>query len=197
MLSKSKLIAIIILSLLFVSCWKEEFVDVTKLTHEFNQDQPMTIEIEVVAMEEAVVQFEDMIKEVNADYFNRYGIAVRGEFVGRDTLTHKQKFENEIFLPYDKTKEGREKIIVYVLPKKYIYPMAGAYAMVGHNAIVLSEDFQTNRTLAHEIGHLFGLDHIKRANNVMDVTRRAEQYDVPNDFDEDQIETIYSYLNNN
>ena len=183
----------IILSILLISCSKEEIIeDIPKLFYEYNPIQPKTITVEVVPTENTQLEFQDMLEEVNADYYNRYGIAVNFILKDREQLSDDVKYYNQILIPQSKN----ENILLYIIPEEYMYFDAYGYSVINYKSIVLREDSQTTRTLAHEIGHILNLKHIELENNVMTPYNGAKQFDIPNDFVEKQIDTIMVSLNN-
>ncbi len=180
-----------ILAMIIIGCEKQE--PVHRITYEFNPEQETIIEVDVIPVGDVEMKEIDMLKEVNADYYNRYGVGIRINF-----------FEN-IPVPQDLIDEPETvwwpkgpdyKITAYVINEQYIrLPGATAYLLryTGNRAramAVIGEHSQTNGTFAHELGHAFSLDHVQLNNNVMKPHSRARQYDVPNDFVEAQIDTI-------
>jgi hypothetical protein len=144
------------------------------------------IDLDIIPVGDVVLEMEDMELEVNADYFNRYGIGVN--------LNLKQRVKYEYPLPYTE----KNKISVYIVPMEYIkdagtaaYTIAWRNSTTAQATIVLGENFQKDRTLAHEIVHAFFIyEHNNIKNNVMNLSDRALQYDIPNDFTDEQIEII-------
>jgi predicted Zn-dependent protease len=189
--------AVMFLCAAMLSCLKsEEFVR-TKIHYQYSPEtQPHQIELTVVPTENVELNLEDMDLEVNADYFNRYGIGVNTKIDHRISLPDDVLFGNTIYFPPIHSASPK-RIAVYVLPREAVN-VTGAlgYAVLGRNAIVLREDAQTNRTLAHEIVHILGLHHLDHDNNVMRPYFISGQYDVPNDFLPQQIDTVLTNLNN-
>lgn len=170
----------------FTSCENHEFAS-TKITYPYEPEQETIIDVDVVPVGDVVMELEDMDLEVNADYFNRYGIGVRLH------LKDRMVYEEDKIYPMGKN----GSITVYVVPQEYIQLDAtAAYIIRTYSSrrvvskIILGESFQNNRTLAHEIGHAYSLNHIKTKNNVMKVGVMAYQYDTPNDFIKKQIDTV-------
>jgi predicted Zn-dependent protease with MMP-like domain len=152
--------------------------------------QDIMLDIKVVPVGDIELLLDDMNLEVNADYFNRYGIGINLILQERD-------------LDYsDGLPDGQEgDIMLYVVPMEYMYKEGVAgYAVTrvfGYGSfgkIVLGEDFQTNGTLAHEIGHIMGLRHVCEDDNIMKLGHRSTQYDIPDNFNKQQIDTIISNL---
>tara|TARA_R100000781_G_scaffold113591_1_gene82418 strand:+ start:15121 stop:15696 length:576 start_codon:yes stop_codon:yes gene_type:complete len=176
------------LIILFVSC--EKYEPELKNHYPYDPQQNLVMDVEVIPVGDVLMEFEDMQIEVNADYFNRYGIGVN--LLLKEGIPY--PVEGESLLKYE-----LKKIMVYVVPMEYI-KMSGvaAYTVRWSNNdgvranIILGEDFQTNRTLAHELGHAFGLNHVRLKNNVMTIGVSNAQYWTPNDFVEKQIDTITS-----
>lgn len=193
-------LALLISIVLLGSCAKPELNDrfIDPLTYEYNADQPTILDIIVIPTENIDLKFKELESEVNADYFHRYGIHVNVILGERENLPDAVVNGNQYFLPQPKTKEEREILKVYIVPQHLIKfefngNMALAYALPHQNAIILGENVQDNRTLAHEIGHIFGLDHTDKDeyfNNVMTPFNRASRHAVPNDFENWQIDMI-------
>tara|TARA_R110002074_G_scaffold189465_2_gene355227 strand:+ start:1112 stop:1711 length:600 start_codon:yes stop_codon:yes gene_type:complete len=190
-------IIIFILALMNTSCLKEQIsspLESDKLTYEYLPDQPYTVDITIIPTEDVEVFQEDMLLEVNADYFNRYGIAINGTVTRRELLPDEVKNGRQIFFP----KNISGGIKVYIVPQEYVkMPSSLAYAELYSSVIVLGEEVQKNRTLAHEIAHLLGLKHTSNdecPNNVMTPKYRAGQYGKPNDFTPEQVETMKSNI---
>lgn len=174
-----------------VSCSKEPY-EVSKLMYDYNPAQALTIDIELVVADGVGLLYDDLVREVNADYFNRYGIGVDITNISSTGLPDGVVNGKQIFTPDHK--DG--KIRVYIIPSENIYLPAMAYSIMESRTIVLGEDVQTNRTLAHEIGHLMGLEHSTLDNNVMTLGDRAGQYGHPNDFSPEQVDIIVGNLIN-
>lgn len=175
----------------FLSCEKHEFSADTKTVYPYEPFQDVVLDVKVVPVGDVELFFDDMNLEVNADYFNRYGI-------GLNLILQDRK-------PYNDGKISKEtnygEITVYVVPQEYIkldgvaaYTARITTSQGTYADVILGEGSQTNRTLAHEMGHALGLGHINEKNNVMKLGYPAYQYDVPNDFNEKQIDTIISNL---
>lgn len=170
-----------------LSCEKHEIE--TRLSYPFEPNQEIILDVDVIPTEGVIVDYQEMLEEVNADYYNRYGIGVN--------LILKDPIKYEYPLPYTEP----NKITVYIVPSDYIKE-AGTRAYTiwwqnnteTHATIILGEEFQKSRTLAHEIGHTFGLQHNKIKNNVMNLSAPSWQYSVPNDFTDEQIVTIKNNL---
>ena len=170
----------------FTSCEKHEFPS-TKITYPYEPEQETIIDVDVVPVGDVELEMEDMDLEVNADYFNRYGIGVR--------LHLKESTNDGIPMGKDGT------ITVYVVPMDFIKLEGVAAYTITYSSkqrkvskIIMGEGFQTNRTLAHELGHAYGLSHLREKNNVMQLGTQAYQYDIPHNFNEKQIDTIMSNL---
>ena len=186
---------VFILLIVFASCEKPEHVQ--RLTYGFMPEQTNMIEVDVVPVGDINIDQKEMLEEVNADYYNRYGIGVKLNFMDRIDVPQ-DLIDNPDKVWYPKGPNNR--ITAYVINERYIrLPGATAYILryTGTNAramIVIGEFSQTSGTLAHEIGHAFSLDHVELHNNTMRPSVRARQYDVPNDFVEAQIDTVTSNL---
>ena len=176
------------------SCSKYEVRDIPNV-YEYDPDQPVVIDVEVIPMNDVVLEFDDMDLEVNADYYNRYGIGINLYEGDRQYLDDSYRNDGRIFLPQHTDKEPKEHITIYVLPREYVQFAAFGYAIRGHGNAIVREDAQSSRTLAHEIGHLLDLGHVDMhipmfKNNVMTPMGGARQYNMPNDFHERQIDTM-------
>jgi hypothetical protein len=180
----------IICWMVFTSCTNHEFSADTKTVYPFEPFQDVVLDVKVVPVGDVELLFDDMNLEVNADYFNRYGIGINLILQDRD-LDYSDGLPNG--------EEG--DIMLYVVPMEHMYKdgVAG-YAVTrvfgygSYGKIVLGENFQTNGTLAHEIGHIMGLRHVQEKGNIMKLGYRSTQYDIPDNFNERQIDTIYSNL---
>lgn len=175
---------ILLASLLLASCSKEEFKE---LFYEYNSNQPTTIVANVFIMEHSIVTFESMEREVNADYFHRYGIHIELNLMEeRMSLSDGVKFENQFFLP-----KKQDTVTIYIVPQQYVnVPGAAAYALPGNNVTVVGDRRIRNRTLAHELGHIFGLDHTEIDNNVMTPLQGAKWRERPNNFEDWQVDEM-------
>lgn len=142
-------------------------------------------------MEGANVDLSSVDLEINADYFNRYGIGVFSSLEDGQDLPQEVR-DGELFIPEN---EFDGFISVYVVPKNFINMRAAGYAVRRTKSIIIREDYILKRTLAHEIGHIFNLDHINEENNVMRVGYISGQYDEPNVFNESQIRKIKKSIN--
>lgn len=187
-----KYLVLFLLVALVTSCGFESDGDSpTKLYHEYNPVQATTLKVEVYPCNGVYMQFEDMVLETNADYFNRYGIAVEFTLMDEIELGSQYTHGNQVYIP----KSDKPDVIkVYVVPENVIKLPALAYANTAANGIVLGENVQTNRTLTHEIAHLLGLNHTDIPNNVMTPRQIAWQFDKPNDFNEAQIDSMLTTL---
>lgn len=66
--------------------------------------------------------------------------------------------------------------------------IAGYHKRVSDKAFVVISDFSQPTTLAHEIGHFFGLDHVNNKDNIMDDQRQKTN---PNlHFEDKQVNKI-------
>lgn len=173
---------------LLVSCQKSELEP--RLSYELNTLQPNTVTIELVTVGGAKYDFQQMYEEVNADYFNRYGIAI--EFEIKDSIPiPNQLIENpdSVYFP-----TGNENAItVFVVEPEYVrFNNAVAYALIYFNKsmIVIGENSVKSSTLAHEIGHVLGLDHMDIEGNVMHPFKGKRQYQYPNGFMAEQVDTM-------
>jgi len=180
---------LLFLTFLFLfSCTKDEYKE---LYFEYNSNQPTTIVANVIVMEHSIVTFDSMEKEVNADYFHRYGIHI--DLIlkeGKQSLSDEVKFGNRIFLP-----KNKDTLTIYIVPSIYVNVSgAAAYALPGNSSVVIGDRYIRGRTLAHEIGHMYGLDHVKLENNVMTPFQGADWKERPNYFEEKQIDTILGKL---
>ncbi len=176
------------LVLLFVSCVADKQNE--RLTYDYMPNQPVIINVDVVPVGDVDVRFQHMLEEVNADYFNRDGIGIN--LVLKNRASTIRLNENGYFVV--PTIIGKTIITVYVVKENLLKYDRRAFA-TGNMNIVLGESVQSNRTLAHEIGHIYGLQHINEANNVMNPLSIAWQYDVPNDFNKSQIEKMLNNIN--
>ena len=175
--------------ILLVGCSKEEL---KPLFYTYDANQPTVVDADVFIMEHAIVTFESMEKEVNADYFHRYGIHINIELdSNRISLPDKVKFGTTIFFP-----EKKETLSIYIIPHEYMNVIGAAgYAMLGRNCIVISERSIRKSTLAHEIGHIFGLGHMEERKNVMHPVSGANKNEQPDYFLEQQIDTMLRNIN--
>lgn len=180
----------ILLLFLLIGCSKEDIVDL-KTRYPYDPSGSNIINVDVIPVGDVIIEFDDMSLEVNADYFNRYGITVDLRLKDRIPVPQYLIDDPErLFIP----KDNERRIKVYVIDEEYVRVMyneelrASAYAV--KRAVVLGEGQQTTRTLAHELGHVHGLDHVELPNNVMNINVHALQYDKPNDFTEEQVGTI-------
>jgi len=196
MKNRIKTIVVVMLWFLFPSCEKEVIFP-EALSFPYQPEQEIMIDVVVVPLEDVEVDFDAMVKEVNADYFNRYGIGIRAVLGERAYLDQDHKTGNKIFLPQHLKREEKKHFTVYVIPQEYLYFEAAAYSVLQSKSIILGEGYQTNRTLSHELGHNFGLDHVDMTNNVMTPYKRAGQMDKPNIFVEQQIDTMKTFINLN
>jgi hypothetical protein len=176
--------------MVFTSCVEDEMNGITKTVYPFEPEQDIIINIKVVPVGDIELLLDDMNLEVNADYYNRYGIGINLILQERD-------------LDYtDGLPNGEEgDIMLYVVPMEYMprdgiagYAVTRVFGYGSYGKIVLGENFQANGTLAHEIGHIMGLRHVKEKGNIMKLGHRSTQYDIPDNFNEKQIDTIISNL---
>lgn len=179
-----------------VSCTWEQDIEHQKLYFEYNTEQPTVIDIDVIPIEGIELEYNDMLAEVNADYYNRYGIAINLILKAPQQLPDNVVNGNVIFTP----ENNNENIAVYIIPKEYIKLQVYGYTVISNyfnTSIVIGDDSQTNRVLAHEIGHAYGLEHTHEDQNIMTPKDIAWQYDYPNHFNQEQISTIMQTLNTN
>ena len=66
---------LIILLLVVTGCSHSEQQG-EKLTYGYFPDQPVNITLNIVPMEDVVLDMDGMLLELNADYYNRWGISV-------------------------------------------------------------------------------------------------------------------------
>lgn len=185
-----KKITIIIISIISMySCTKDE-LERTKLFYDYEPNQELMINVEIIPTNNVSIEFKDMLEEVNADYYNRHGIGVNMTLADRIQLDSAYTKGNAIFIP----KGSEEHIRLYIVESEVIKFRAYAYAELYSNSIILNQNSQTSRTLAHEIAHLLGLSHSEEDNNVMTPLQIANQYDVPNEFNTQQIDTVKNIL---
>jgi hypothetical protein len=186
-----KYIALAILCwLVFTSCVEDDFNVETKTIYPYDPFQDIMLNVKVVPCGDVEIFFNDMLLEVNADYYNRYGIGIN--------LTLQDRV-----LDYTKGLPNGEEgdIMLYVVPMDYMpregiagYAVTRVFGYGTFGKIVLGENFQKNGTLAHEIGHIMGLRHVQEKGNIMKLGHRSTQYDVPDNFNKKQIDTIISNL---
>lgn len=182
-------------SLLLVSCsWHEEYEPNDRLTYDYEPIQAHSITVEVVPTQGAQYDFQDVYMELNAEYFNRYGIYV--EMYEADTLHLEEKYTDGNIIFYPLNREGHEHIKSYVVaPENMKVKGAAGYAIPGHLATVVRDDRMDYSTLAHEIGHLFlGPEHSDDPNNVMYYTSARAPQQKPKNFTPEQIAKIKSQL---
>jgi hypothetical protein len=187
---------ILLIGFVVLSCSAPEYFSPehskNKLFYEYLPDQNTVITIDIIPTGDVELQFEDMLLEVNADYYNRYGIAIQFNLLDRQELPTNVVNTSVVWMP---NKVGKN-LSVFIVPQQYVKRSGFGYyyeTVSGanfNNGIILGDESQTSRTLAHELGHWLGLDHTAIENNVMTQNQIAWQYDVPNDFNEQQIDTI-------
>lgn len=185
-----KITSAILISFSLFSCQWEENTEPPKETiYPYNPDQELIVNVKVVPMGDVQIHFDQMDKEVNADYMNRYGIGVKLTLAERVEIPEPLK-RNVVFVPERKSEKITE-ITAYILPKEYYnMPNSVGYAAIGTNAVVIREDGQRDRTLAHEIGHILGLHHIDLPHNTMKISAGIGMYGEPNNFVPEQIDTM-------
>ncbi len=188
---KNKLQILIIGVILFASCEKQE--PVYRLTYDFEPDQETIIEIDVVPVGDVVLEKEDMLMEVNADYYNRYGIGIELNFLDRIQLSDEGKFRGV-----------ENRVTVYVVEQSLIQlrRASSGYTIrytgtINKSVIVIGESSQRNAVLAHEIGHAYGLHHVELENNLMEKWVSASQYNVPHDLVGSQVDSILTETKGN
>jgi hypothetical protein len=108
--------------------------------YDYLPNQPYTLEINVIPMDDAKVNMTNLILEVNADYLNRYGIAA--EFTLQppqdleDDILGKETFGiGRIFLPTEK-RDATNKLNLWVLPNQNVMSGVAGYAVTRHNMVV-------------------------------------------------------------
>lgn len=190
---------LISLTLLTSSCSWEQDADPSALdatVYPYLPNQEFMVDVEVVPIGDVEVYLDDMDKETNADYLNRCGIGVRLE-LGDKMEVPQNVIEGYIFTPNDVT-DKPNTITAYIMPREFFnVGMAGGYALIGQNTIVLREDHQKDRTLAHEIGHLLGLEHLDIPDNVMTPYEGRGQYGEPNTFEPWQVDVMKATIKAN
>lgn len=184
---------------LFSACsWEQDYPELKAQAqvYEYQPDQPTIVEVEVIPMGDVELFFDDMVKETNADYMNRYGIGVKFTLGERQPLP-KKVLDGYIFTPDEKSDQVR-KITSYVFDKEYFNVMrAVGYAAIGYAAIVIRADGQRDRTTAHEIAHILGLKHVDIDYNVMEIEGGIGMYGEPNNFVPQQVDTMLTAIETN
>ncbi|QQO97377.1 matrixin family metalloprotease [Maribacter phage Colly_1] len=181
------LILIALSSLLFLSCSKEELT--TETLFEYNSNQPTVINVEVIPTEDVTLNFAEMEYVVNSEYFHRYGIHLNLVESARIELDERITDGPQIFLPFDTDRDVvRNHIKVYVLSEDNInfWGSPSGYAMVDQLNVMVREDVQTERTVAHEIAHVLGLGHNDTKGNMM-TEKVALGSSIVYDFTEEQV----------
>lgn len=185
------LIQILSLVILFTSCTKDD-IESDRLFFDEVQVTNTIIEIDVIPTEGIQIDFQEMVDEVNVDYFNRYNMNI--EFTLRENQNlpdYMKNGSNEMFIPGPSEKY---KMTLYIVPDQYLRfgdRTANGYAIQGNDVMVVRESSYKNSTVAHEIGHLFGLGHHGEWNdNIMGEFSTKKQYDIPSEFVQEQLDSI-------
>ena len=187
---------LIILLLVVTGCSHSEQQG-EKLTYGYFPDQPVNITLNIVPMEDVVLDMDGMLLELNADYYNRWGISVGLDLMERQSLPFEVTEGSGIFTP----EQMGDSITVYIVPSQYVKMGAYAYASTStkggyiHRTIVLGDYSQTSSTLAHELGHIWGLSHKDIKGNLMRQREVAWQRGTPKDLEDWQVERIKQNIN--
>lgn len=193
-----KTTVLIALISIFTSCTKEEVFETSAIHHEVNNDIHTTVNVRVVPMENANIDFQQMVDEVNIDYFNRYGIEINLTLEDSESLPNEIKEEPQLWFP-----ETKDEITLYIVPDQYTKSVMyngsrRTYNGYAHGAsfgsakwAVVKESKHKSSTVAHELGHVLGLGHHGSWNdNVMGQFSTKEQRDIPSNFVQEQLDSI-------
>ena len=197
-----RLMKIVVLSLVSVialtSCSKEEVFETSRLHHKPSYDIETVIDVRVVPVGDVKIKFNDMVDEVNIDYYNRYGIQINFELGDRIDMPQEIIDSGDLWYP-----ENKKEYIVYIIPDEYTrnipygnttrsyFGYAQGASFGNAYWAVIAERAQLNSTVSHELGHVFGLGHHGEWNdNVMGRYSTKEQYDIPSNFVQEQLDSI-------
>jgi len=185
---------ILILCLLLLCCTKEEPL----YYYDYNPNQPIMLIMNVYPMEDVEINLNSLRKEINADYFNRYGIGIEVVLQERSELPQDLKdiaensTDRQFYIP-DFIDGPKYVQHLYVIPDFYMPSGIGGYAL-GAGRSVVKESNIYGTTVAHEIGHNLRLGHYPEWENVMFKLGSREQRGKPRDFLEEQIDTMINTL---
>lgn len=187
-------IVIFLISVVYISsCERDKLRD-----YPYRPDQPYTLEINVIPMDDAQVNMNNLNLEVNADYLNRYGIAAKftllpSQPLDDDILGKQEPGIGRIFLPREK-RDAPNKLNLWVVPGQNMMSGVGGYAVGRYNMVVREWNLY-GTTVTHEIGHLLGLSHMKPYWNVMHRIGNRDQRADPKSFVPEQLDTMLLRLN--
>jgi len=165
----------------------------------YKPNQPIKLYVSVIPMDDAEVDMNNLNLEVNADYFNRYGIAVEftlepSQKLDPDILGEEEYGIGRVFLPKEK-RDTPNEMNLWVIERHNMLTGIAGYAIGRHNMVV-QEPSLYGTTVAHEIGHLLGLGHMPDWWNVMYKIGNRDQRADPKEFEEKQVDTMLTRLAN-
>jgi hypothetical protein len=165
----------------------------------YDPNQPVQIQVDVYPMEDVTIQlsvWNNMRKEVNADYFNRYGMNVNFDLMENIPFPEDIKNTTNLFIPPEGT-ESKYEMKLYIIPYELMEPGTAGYAIGGRNSIVISATSIYGTTIPHEIGHILHLAHYPEWMNVMYPLSKSGLKGEPKEFLEQQVDTMLNALKTN
>lgn len=184
---------IFILLLLFIACTND---DGQKRYFDYIPDQQTLLYVNVYPLGDISLEnYEDMVLEANADYFNRYGIGVNFILQPRQALP--QEIESPTNFRYNfftETTDSFYEMNLWLIPNQSMPSGINGYAFSTSGNMVVREAAMVGTTVAHEIGHMLRLNHVPESDNTMYRFGNKTQTVKPRNFREQQIDTMLNTL---
>lgn len=185
---------LLLILLLLVACEPD---DGPLYYNEFELEQPVMLTLNVYPMEDVEIDIANLLKEVNADYFNPHGIGVNVVLQPRQPLPQEVKDaavgETRMFFVPPSVDGPKTEQYLYVIPDFYMPSGIAGYAL-GRGRSVVKLKSLYGSTVAHEIGHNLTLGHVTDWDNVMYRVGTREQRGKPREFLQAQVDTMLNFL---